>query len=173
LSSQESSSDSWSWELDQIEPVPCAIKGSNIIFKVTEEQADSSNDSAKIDNNTNNNSTTDQSNDDENNSQNIEEEISKKVKKLLTGKVSIPLDALKDFSLIPSSSSSSSSNENIKFVKVPVIDSDNNQIGDIKFTFSIQRDSTLEDMSRAHKKGTISSLSLLLPFSLLLLLYRN
>jgi hypothetical protein len=167
LSSQESSSDSWSWELDQIEPVPCAIKGSNIIFKVTEEQADSSNDSAKTDNNTNNNSTTDQSNDDENNSQNIEEEISKKVKKLLTGKVSVPLDALKDFSLIPSSSSSSSSNENIKFVKVPVIDSDNNQIGDIKFTFSIQRDSTLEDMSRAHKKGTISSLSLLLPFSLL------
>ena len=153
LSSQESSTDSWTWELDQIEPVPCTIKGSNIIFKVTEEdQVDSSNDSIKANTDTNTNTNTDtttQSNDDK-----IQDNISKKVKKLLTGKVSIPLDALKDFSLIPSSSSSSSSsNENIKFVKVPVIDSDNNQIGDIKFTFSIQRDSTLDDMSRAHKKG--------------------
>ena len=146
LSSQESSSGSWTWELDQIEPVPCSIKGSNVIFKITEDQIDDIVDTTS----------SSQINDGDDSTQNKEEGNSNPpLKKLLAaGNVSIPLDALKDFALVPSSSSpSSSSIENIKFVKVPMLDSDNNEIGDVKFAFSVQRDSSLDDMARAHRKG--------------------
>jgi len=149
LSSQESSSGSWTWELDQIEAVPCSIKGSNVIFKITEDQIDDIVDTTSSSQITDGDS-----------SQNKEEGTSNPpVKKLLAaGNVSIPLDALKDFSLVPSSSSSPSSIENIKFVKVPMLDSDNNEIGDVKFAYSVQRDSSLDDMARAHKKGITSLL---------------